>query len=51
VRHLPTLLEAPGEREAMAAHNYRLAREHFGYDALRRIVVGALDALGLPTGR
>jgi mannosylglucosylglycerate synthase len=50
-RAVAALLEAPGEREAMAAHNYRLAREHFGYDALRRIVVGALDALGLPTGR
>lgn len=50
-RAVADLLESPGERAALAAHNLRLAREHFGYGALRRIVAGAVDALGLPAGR
>ena len=42
------LLDDPAARDAMAEHNLRLARTHFGYGALRRVVASALAALGLP---
>ena len=45
------LLDDPGRRGAMAAHNLRLAREHFGLPTLRRLLEGELRVLGLPIGR
>jgi len=45
------LLDDPGRRAAMAGHNLRLAREHFGLPTLRRLLEGELRALGLPTGQ
>jgi len=45
------LLDDPGRREAMAAHNLCLAREHFGLPTLRRLLEGELRALGLPIVR
>ena len=49
VRAFDELLDDPAARDAMAEHNLRLARTHFGYGALRRVVASALAALGLPT--
>jgi len=49
VRAFGALLDDPAARDAMAEHNLRLARTHFGYGALRRVVASALAALGLPT--
>lgn len=47
VHAFAALLDDPAARDAMAHHNLLLAREHFGYGALRRITREALAALGL----
>lgn len=41
------LLAHPEERDAWARHNLALAREHFSFATLRRLLIGEVRALGL----
>lgn len=48
VAAVEALLERPAARDAMADHNLEVARRHFGFGTLDRILRAALGDLGLP---